>query len=410
MVDARNAGHLRRLNADRVLAVAMDRTEPFTRAELMEATALSAPTVGTLTRALIRSGLLRDLGTGPSRGGRRPAFMEFNARHGFVAAISMGATRTRVAIADLRGERIAHRVLPNPAGLGPEALLTHLGEATLALLREARIRRRRLLAAVAGAPGAVDLAHGVVTALAPSLRGWPNVPMSGILERVLGVPVIVENDVNLAILGERWRGAAQGHATCAFVHVGSGIGAGIVVGGELHRGHHSFAGEIGLMPMGPEHLPGDPDGGPCLETVAGIKGAAARWPPAQGGERRGWIAALFESAAAGDATARAAIDQTASLLGIAVAHLSLVLDPSLVVLGGALFDQGGDFVGAIRSVVRRIDPAPPEVVVSALGHEAALWGCLLVATNEARYRLRHRFGAPDTGRRSRESQGGNEVR
>jgi glucokinase len=401
VVDARNAGHLRRLNADRVLAVAMDRTEPFTRTELMEATSLSAPTVGTLTRALIRGGLLRDLGTGPSRGGRRPSFMEFNARHGFVAAISMGATRTRVAVADLRGERLAHRVLPNPAGLGPEALLTHLGEATLALLRETRIRRQGLLAAVAGAPGAVDLAHGVVTALAPNLRGWSNVPMSAILERVLRVPVVVENDVNLAILGERWRGAAQGHDTCAFVHVGSGIGAGVVVGGELHRGHHSFAGEIGLMPMGPEHLAGGSDCGGGLEALAGIKGAAARWPPAQGGERRGWIAALFESAAAGDATAQAAIDGTARLLGLAVANLSLVLDPSLVVLGGALFDQGGDFAGAIRRVVRRIDPAPPEVVVSTLGHEAALWGCLLVATNEARFLLRHRFGEPDAGRRSR---------
>jgi predicted NBD/HSP70 family sugar kinase len=177
----------------------------------------------------------------------------------------------------------------------------------------------------------------------------------------------------------------------------------VVVGGELHRGHHSFAGEIGLMPMAPEHLAGDPDGAGCLEAVAGIKGAAARWPPAQGGERRGWVAALFESAAAGDATAQAAIDQTASLLGIAVAHLSLVLDPSLVVLGGALFDQGGDFAGAIRSVVQRIDPAPPEVVVSALGHEATLWGCLLVATNEARFRLRHKFGAPDTRRRSQQT-------
>src|SRR5271169_4352657 len=150
VVEARNARHLRRLNADRVLAAAMDRTEPFTRAELMEATSLSAPTVGTLAQALIRAGLLRNLGVGPSRGGRRPAFMEFNARHGFVAAVSMGATRTRVAVADLRGERLAHRVLPNPVGLGPEALLAHLGEATLALLKEAGLKRERLLAAAAG--------------------------------------------------------------------------------------------------------------------------------------------------------------------------------------------------------------------------------------------------------------------
>jgi predicted NBD/HSP70 family sugar kinase len=400
VVDARNAGHLRRLNADRVLAVAMERTEPFTRTELMEATSLSAPTIGTLTSALIRRGLLRDLGAGPSRGGRRPAFMEFNARHGFVAAISMGATRTRVAVADLRGERVAHRVLPNPADLGPEELLTHLGKATLALLREARIRRERLLTVVAGAPGAVDRATGVVSALAPSLRGWSRVPMAEILGDILRVPIVTENDVNLAILGERWRGAARGHETCAFIHVGSGIGAGIMVGGELHRGHHSFAGEIGLMSMGLDCLARDYGGSGCLETLAGVRGAAGRWPPAEGGERRGWIEALFESAAAGDATARSAIDETGGLLGIAVANLSLVLDPSLVVMGGALFEQGGDFAGAIRKVVRRIDPSPPEIVVSALGHEAALWGCILVAANEARFLLRHAFGKPEGERRA----------
>ena len=327
--------------------------------------------------------------------------MEFNARHGFVAAISMGATRTRVAVADLRGERLAHRVLPNPAGLGPEPLLTHLAEATLALLKEAGVRRERLLAAAAGAPGAVDRAHGVVMALAPNLKGWSNVPMAAILERVLGVPAVVENDVNLAVVGEHWRGVAQGHETCVFIHVGSGIGAGVLVGGDLHRGHHSFAGEIGLMSMGIEHLRRDYGARGCLETLASLKGAAERWAPAQDGERRGWVAALFEAAASGDRKAQAAIEETASLLGIAVANLSLVLDPSLVVLAGALFDQGGDFAGVIRRVVRRVVPSPPEIVVSALGNEAALWGSVLVATSEARLRLRHNLGRHDGGRRPR---------
>ena len=87
--EARNARHLRHLNLERLLTAAMDRSEPFTRAELTEATALSAPTVGTLTVELIRNGLIRHLGTGPSRGGRRPSFMEFNARYGFVAGISL---------------------------------------------------------------------------------------------------------------------------------------------------------------------------------------------------------------------------------------------------------------------------------------------------------------------------------
>ena len=126
-VKARNAGHLRGLNLETVLSVAMQREGSFTRAELIEATGLSAPTVGTLVSHLMQSGIVKDLGTGPSRGGRRPSFMEFNARHGFVAGIDLGPTRTRLAVADLRGERLADRIIPTPVRLGPAALLSRVG-------------------------------------------------------------------------------------------------------------------------------------------------------------------------------------------------------------------------------------------------------------------------------------------
>jgi len=170
-VGAGDAGHLRRLNLQRVLAVVMSHPSPFTRAELIEATGLSAPTVGSLVAHLVRSGVVRDLGAGPSRGGRRPACMEFNARHGFVASIDLGPTRTRLAVADLRGERLAHDVVPTPAGLPPAALLGQLAESLRGLMRAAQVPQERLLAVAAGAPGAVDHRRGIV-ACAPNLEGW----------------------------------------------------------------------------------------------------------------------------------------------------------------------------------------------------------------------------------------------
>src|SRR5262249_44424223 len=251
---ARHAAHLRGLNLERVLAVAMERPGPFTRTELIKATGLSAPTVGGLASHLTRSGVVRDLGTGPSSGGRRPAFMEFNARHGFVAGIDLGPHRTRLAVCDLRGEQLAYRVMLTPRGLGPNALLARLAGATKELLKEAQAPPGRLLTVGAGVPGAVDRERGMVVALAPNLKGWPPGPGGAILARALGAPVVVENDVNLAVLAERWRGAARGHDTCAYIHVGTGIGAGIVVGGELYHGHHSLAGEIALMCMGPQYV------------------------------------------------------------------------------------------------------------------------------------------------------------
>ena len=168
---AGNAGHLRRLNLERVLAVAMDRADPFTRAELIRATGLSAPTVSSLASELIRRGVVRDLGTGPSRGGRRPSVLDFNARHGFVAGIDLGPAKTRLAVADLRGERLAHRVMPTPSELGPAALLSQIAGEMRGLLREAEFPAGRLMAVGGGAPGAVDRERGVVVALAPNLKG-----------------------------------------------------------------------------------------------------------------------------------------------------------------------------------------------------------------------------------------------
>src|SRR3954465_3078775 len=108
---ARHPAHLRRLNIDRVLSIAIDRPGTFTRSELIEESGLSAPTIGAVTAHLIRRGVVKDLGAGPSRGGRRPSLMEFNARHGVIAVMDIGPTRTRIAVADLRGEPIAHAIV-----------------------------------------------------------------------------------------------------------------------------------------------------------------------------------------------------------------------------------------------------------------------------------------------------------
>jgi len=387
-VSGGNAADLRRLNLERLLGVVMDHPATFTRAELIEATGLSAPTVGSLVMDLIRGGVVKDLGTGPSRGGRRPSFMEFNARHGCIGGIDLGPTRTRLALADLRGEPVVHDVIATPSRLSPESLLKHLADALRRLMREANIPFDRLVAVGAGAPGAVEFDKGIVTE-APNLRNWSRVPMREILERSLGVPIVVENDVNLAILGERWRGAAKGHHNCVYITVGTGIGAGIIVDDVLHRGHHFMAGEIAFMCMGAEYI--DRGVARCLESLASLKALADRSPRVPRRDAPEAVAALLAAAGNGDRAARKAVEETAVLIGMAVANLAVVVDPSLIVLAGALVTQSELLVDEVRRVVSRVVPASPEIVVSALGKEAPLWGCLLVAGNEARVRLRLRL-------------------
>ncbi|MGH9388989.1 MAG: ROK family protein, partial [Vicinamibacteria bacterium] len=197
----------------------------------------------------------------------------------------------------------------------------------------------------------------------------------------------VENDVNLAILGERWRGAARGHDTCVFITVGKGIGAGILVNGELHHGHHFLAGEIALMCMGPQYVGTNFGSQGCLEKLAGVKALAKRWSHPAGRNGKRWIGDLFEAAEDGDRGARKTVEEAVTLIGIATANLSVVLDPSLVVLGGALIAEGKSVVDDVRRIVGRIVPSPPLIVASQLHEEAPLWGSVLVATTEARRRL-----------------------
>jgi predicted NBD/HSP70 family sugar kinase len=386
-LDARHAGHLRTLNLERILAVAMDRPAALTRQELGQVTSLSAPTISILASDLLRRGLLRDAGAAASRGGRRATLVEFNARYGIVLGIDVGSIETRLAAADLRGEILTRRTIPTMRA-EPAELLAAVAVAARALLREPTVAGSTLMAVAAAAPGAVDRTRGVVVALAPNLEGWQRVPMAEMLARSLGAPVVVENDVNLAVIGERWRGAARGHATCAFLSVGAGIGAGIVIEGELHRGHHSLAGEVGLMCPGAEYAEREFGARGGLESMAGMKALGDLWAGSTAPQGHGWIDELFAAAHAGEPRAKEVITQVGTLLGMATTNLALVLDPSLIVFGGPLLASGSPLLHETRRIVARIIPSPPEMLASELGHDATLWGCLLTAANEARDRMR----------------------
>ena len=208
----------------------------------------------------------------------------------------------------------------------------------------------------AGAPGAVEFDKGIVTE-APNLRNWSRVPMREILERALGVPAIVENDVNLAILGERWRGAAKGHHTCVYITVGTGIGAGIIVGRRA-------------PPRPPLHGRGDRlhVHGPAVHRLGRRPAAWSRWPasrpwpsarPAPRGATPQVVADLLEAAGNGDRAARKAVTEAAILIGMAVANLAVVVDPSLIVVAGAMVTQSELLVQEVRRVVSRVVPASP---------------------------------------------------
>jgi predicted NBD/HSP70 family sugar kinase len=205
------------------------------------------------------------------------------------------------------------------------------------------------------------------------------------LRRRFPVPVQVENDVNLAALGEMWRGAGRGRRHLLFVAPGTGIGAGIIIDGRLHGGAHHFAGEIGYCCPSPEYLDEDYGLLGCLETLASGPGLLRRARERLGGRLRADATArdVFEMARAGDAEAAALCEETATLIGIAVGNVVAALDPEVVVFGGGLSREGESLLGRVREVVYRMVPVRPEIVVSTLGDDAQLHGAVRAALEAA---------------------------
>ena len=357
------------------------RDSPLSRADLVRSSGLTAPTVSAGIAKLMRHNLVIELGQGSSNGGRPPGLLEFNSRYGYVIGVDIGGSSVRVALADLKGSVVGRWNARLKADRSPSLLTRTVADAVTHLLSQHRIPAKRVLEVVAGAPGVTDVAAGHVLS-APNLTDWHDVPFRDMLQGELRIPVTVENDVNLGALGEGWRGAAQGTGNFVFLAVGTGVGAGIVLNHALHHGAKWSAGEVGYMLL--PGLPSDPLGADqlgALESVVGGKSIEQSWSeesrPADG-SRKMKATEIFDFAAAGDSNARGLMMSVAHYLAMAITNLSLVLDLSMVVLGGGV----GEHPALLEAIRRKLDSnefARPRLVMSSLGGEAQICGAIWLA-------------------------------
>jgi glucokinase len=301
-----------------------------------------------------------------------------------VAGVDIGGSHFSLVLADGRGRFLARTSSPIRGDEGPEHILAVVRDAIEVALEERQRQQEDLKAVGVAVPGFVDPKTGVV-GVASNLAGWTNVPVAEMLRRRFPVLIQVDNDVNLAALGEMWRGAGRGRRHLLFVAPGTGIGAGIIIDGRLHRGAHHFAGEIGYCCPSPEYLDEDYGLLGCLETLASGPGLLRRARERLGERLRSDATArdVFEIARAGDAEAAALCEETATFIGIAVGNVVAALDPEIVVFGGGLSREGEALLGRVREVVYRMVPVRPEIVVSVLGEDAQLYGAVRAALEVA---------------------------
>jgi glucokinase len=370
---------LRHINA-RELYLLVRANSPCSRADLVRLSGLSGPTVSRTIEYLEKRGLVISLGFGESDGGRPPDQLSLNQGYVYVAGLEIKDSGVRVALADLQGNRIAQWSSRLPSRKTPENVVHTLVAGVERLLRQHSIAKRKLYAICTSAPGITDVNTGNLI-FAPFLKDWGDFPLSKLLENAFEVPVIVDNESNLHALAERAYGAARGEDHFVFLEVGNGVGAGIFINGMLYRGATGGAGEIGYM-----QVPGAP-----LERVAGGKGMEETWRrlSKNGRARKSATAAdILAFAEAGDVLAVQVIETAAKALCDVIANISVLLDPTLIVLGGPFGSSQLLFDAVTRQIrLQKHDSSRIRLRPSLCGKDAALLGALKTALEAAETRL-----------------------
>jgi predicted NBD/HSP70 family sugar kinase len=377
---AGSPGLLRRLNSAAVLhAVRAD--GPVSRAEIARTTGLSKPTVNAAVELLLEQGYLNEGAelADPRRPGRRPRLLRFASGIGHVLGVDIGANKVLVLVADLAGEVLAvERRKTGARGRDPDALLALVDDAVSHALDAAGVPRESLKAVAVGTPGVVDPVSGRIT-LAPQLSGWEGIELAARLEPAFSCPVLVDNEVRLSLLAERWRGAAQTVDDAFLVQIGVGIGGAVLFGGEVYRGAGGAAGEIGYLPLFDDDEPRNGLG--PFEHAAGGS-AFARLAHRAGSPALADAEAVFAAAAKGDVIATQVLDEILDRLARGIAAAIVVLDPSTVIVGGGISRAGERLRGPLEERIRALVPVAPRVILSQLGDEAVALGGIRLALQQ----------------------------
>ncbi|WP_171162769.1 ROK family transcriptional regulator [Streptomyces sp. I05A-00742] len=370
---------LHRANLERVVR-AVRRSGALTQAEIARTTGLSAATVSNIVRELKDNGTVEVTPT--SSGGRRARSVSLSGDAGIVVGVDFGHTHLRVAVGNLAHRVLAEEAEPLDVDASAAQGLERAEHLVKTLIAATGINPRKIVGVGLGVPGPIDVA-GVLGSTA-ILPGWAGTNPRDDLAARLGVPVHVDNDANLGALGELVWGAGRGAGDLAYIKVASGVGAGLVINGQIYRGPGGTAGEIGHITLdesGPVCRCGNRG---CLETFTAHRYVLPLLHSAHGPDLT--APRMVRLAREGDAGCRRVIADVGRHIGSGVASLCNLLNPSRVVLGGDLAEAGELVLAPIReSVGRYAIPSAArqlEVVPGALGGRAEVLGALALVLSE----------------------------
>ena len=366
---------LKRLNEEAVLDT-IRAGAPISRAEIARRAGISKPTVSLALRALLEAGIVREAPSGPAGPTYGATYFEPVAEASLVLGVDLGARFLRGALTDLAGTVRARQDV-ELAGADADTALDAIARLRDALVGAAGLSSDLIDEVVVGVPGVVEPATGVVR-LATNIAGLDGRAYGAELEERLGTRVTLENDVNLAALGERRQGVARGVEDFMFLSIGTGLGAGLVLRGELQRGRNGAAGELDYVAAGIEH-----EIDPCAAALASYAARVA----ARDGDSTSLAPpydarSVFAAARMGDRLARDVVREEARRIALHIAPIAAVADVELVVLGGGI-GTNSELLSDVRRLIDVWLPYPPRVEISSLGENAVLMGAVAIGLHSA---------------------------
>ena len=388
--------HVKLLNKHVVLDLIRFTPGGVSRVDLSRELGLTRAAVTSIINDLVDDGLVREAETRYS-GGRRPIVLEVAPDKGYVLGVDLGATHLYVCLSDYSANIIHEREMDLDINDGPIVCLSLVDSLIQQVLSAMGLQLLDISAIGIGLPGPVVIEKGTVS-VPPIMPGWNNYPIRETLHKKWNCPVLVNNDAELGALGEWAYGAGRGEKNLAYIKVGTGIGAGLIFESKIYHGATGAAGEIGHITInenGPKCSCGNLG---CLEAFAGGRAIAGRAQEELSKGRRSQLVGLgdlykisakdvIKAAKKGDLLSQQIITEAGSYLGVAIAGLVNLFNPSIVIIGGGISSSGDLLLDPIREAVanRSLYAAGNAVRISAalLGKRSTVMGAVTQALSYA---------------------------
>jgi glucokinase len=385
-----------RINNKKIVLQCIKNHQPISRAEIAEKVLYSKPTVSLLVDELVRENWVHEKGIGESssQGGRRPIHLYFNEKAAYVIGVDIGGTKVKTVITDLGGTIICASSFHTRKHL-ENGLFKQIQKEVQEMILRNQLDKGLILGMGVGVPGITETKTGVVVG-APSLK-WVRYPFLIEAERFFSFPVYVDNDVNIAVLGEQWLGRAKNKENVLFISVGTGIGSGIIIHNQLYRGSSYASGELGYMvtdknDMKNEFKPIFHRYG-YLESVAGGKAIGRKFTQlvqqnkshplckeAAETELTGEQAFLF--AKSGDVTALSVVENAIEHLAYGIINAASLLNPEVIILDGGVMKSADFILPRLQKIVYQYLPSSVEIYRSQLGENAGVLGAVSLFLRE----------------------------